>query len=101
MTSVYEREICSYFHVYKAPTIAASQDFILKKFAYLKKVDKISINSDRHVYCGDSVVQSKVVYIDSPISPKSKINDSSMNYSSSQSNIFSWLYVKKPLLSYS
>ena len=39
--------IVIYIYIYKAPTIATSQDYNLNRFAYLEKVDKLSINYDR------------------------------------------------------
>ena len=72
MTSIYERNMYLYYHIYKVPTIAASQDCNINHFVYLEKVDKISITSNRHLYCSDNVIQSKIIHIDSPISPNSK-----------------------------
>ena len=48
MTSVYERNMYVYCHIYKALTIIASQDCNLTHFVYLERVDKLCIHSDRH-----------------------------------------------------
>lgn len=67
--------MCIVIYIYKALTIIASQDCNLTHFVYLERVDKLCIHSDRHLYCGDSVIQSKVVDIDSLSSLPSKKNE--------------------------
>ena len=79
-----------YYYIYKSLTIDASHDCNLDHFIYLEKVDKLTINSDCHLYYEYIVIQSKVVYIDSPTSVYSNIIDSSMNYSSSKFTFTHW-----------
>ena len=86
--------------MYKDPTVAASKVCTLNDFAYLEKVDKISMNSGRHLYCGDIIIQSKVVHIDSPTSTNSKIIDLSTNYTSSKFIFTTWSNFRKSLRSY-
>ena len=72
---MFDRYICLYCHLHKAPTTPCAQGTILNHVAYLEVVEELPTDSNRQIYYGDSRDNEHSVKIEYPSSGPSSSDD--------------------------